>query len=555
MLSGSARFTNLSVAAECNAFVMVGALLYAAQLYVPQMGFLAFVSTTPWILLVGLIPGRTWVLGFSTLVYLVSLIIAAWLKDFSVGSWLIAPIPYMPFFIPLAMITRSVARRHPHAPLAVVWAILFTATEWLRITLSPGEISLGQLGYAVADCSYLIQIADIAGVSALTFLLAGSAGLLADILLWLRDRSRGIPWISISFVSSMLVFTITYGAIRLHQSTFSSGPVVAVIQPNAVSWLDVSGSKWTDVILEKLTRQAIRAGGADLVVWPENSVGRPYLDRRHGLLPPERERLSRLVMEIKAPLVVDGPSLTSEGQVFHTATLIRPDGTLALHDKIKLVPWSEYVPLARELSALSPSISERYVSLVRWADPALEIVESGSWDRMKPLTFRARNGVLWSVGVANCFEIASASFMTRWVHQKSTDGRYGINFIVSPANEVLLGGSVHLQTLRAAQLRAVEGRISVVRATDNGISALIDPNGRVTQVVADPTGRPAVNMAGFAHFRIVLDRRAATTYSAIGDALPELCLLLGIAIWLSPIGVGILIRERRVRRHLFVRPD
>ena len=522
-----ARHTgSMSVLAEAGCYVALGAILFTAHLHWETLAFLAFVSTTSWVLLIAGMPPRIWLPAFTLLAYLVSLAIISWLWHVDPVAWLVAPLLYIPFFLLLGVAASFILKRQPGWPTALIWAVLFTSAEWIRIKFGPGEISLGQLGYAVAGYPYLIQIADMFGVSILTFMLAASAGLAADIVLALRGVRRTFPWASGVAVSLLVGSVLTYGAFRIGERSLSPGPTVAVIQPNLPSWLEGDPASARLDVLEELTRNAIAARPADLVVWPENSITASYLNHEAGLKEPYKSRLLGFVRGLGVPLLLDGPADDDQGRLYHTTTLIRPDATIAWYDKRKLVPWSEFIPFERTLSSINEQLAIHYGSLVTFVYPAVERTEAGA-HRVQPLLLTAQDAGGWRFGTPNCFEIASATAVNEW---HGSEGENGVHFLVNPANEVLLGPTIHLQMLRTAQLRAVEGRTTVIRAANNGISALVDSNGGLANVLRSGVDGPSINVSGFGHFEAAVDARNPTTYARIGDLFPISCLVLSIAL-------------------------
>ena len=186
------------------------------------------------------------------------------------------------------------------------------------------------------------------------------------------------------------------------------------------------------------------------------------------------------------------------------------------------MPWSEYIPLEHELAGLGRQIADWYVKLNVSLNPHLARMEPGTVDRMTAFSLAGANGAVWRFGVSNCFEIASAAAVNEWHRHRDHRGAKGVHFIVNPANEILLGGAIHNQMLRAARLRAIEGRVSVVRVANNGISALIDPRGVVVRHIADAAGK-STDVSGFGHFQAIIDSRYPSVYAMIGDVFPILC--------------------------------
>lgn len=534
ILSGHLDATGRAV--EGVSYVLAGAFLFSVPIFLPALGFVAFISTVPWILLVLRFRKYPALLAFTALSYVVTLVLTFWIKHFDPGAWFIAPLFYMPFFLAIWAGFVLLISRFKAGPVALLWALLFTSLEWIRSKWSPGEISLGQLGYGIIAYDWLTPIVDIFGVSVLTFLLAGTAGTAVDLARWIgcpRHRERSVLWPSAFF---LLLFcgASVYGLSRHAHKSFQDGPTIAVIQPNVAPWTDHRSAAVNLNTLRKLTYEAIAIARADLVVWPENAIADIYLHRQRGLIEPYKTDLIRIVTDLGIPLVVDGASTDDAGHHRHTTTAVYPDGSITQYDKAKLVPWSEYVPFAGVLSSFSTPLEQRLVEFIKIFNPAIEQTEPGLLDNVAPFILLSRvNGSnqRWTFGIANCFEIASVSVLNSW-HSLVQGGERGVHFIVNPTNEVLLGTAVHAQMLTIAQFRAMEYHSSVIRAANNGITALIDPDGTIRDLIRDQvTGAVAVNMPGFAHFRTRIDNDYPTVYARIGDVFPLLCcLILGVVL-------------------------
>lgn len=518
--------TRLQLIAESILYVAAGWLLWTAHLHDHSFGLLAFVSTAPWLMLLVRMPTSIWLPAFSALSYFASLSIVYWLRHFDPAAWLIAPLLYLPFFVAIGFAVAFVARRRPEWPLTFVWAVIFTALEWVRARFGPGEVSLGQLGYAVAAYPYLVQVADLFGPSMLTFVLAAFGGMIVDAALWATGARAALPWRTFIVLAALTASIVAYGAFQFNRSTLVPGPTVAVIQPNLPAWTESGPMEPRLRELEGITRAAIRARTAALIVWPENSITEDYFSHETGLKEPYALRLNRLVLELDVPLLVDGPATDGNHHLHHTTTLIRPDTTPASYDKRRLVPWSEYVPFENALLWLSPRLAAHYASFIELLYPHVARTKIGNMERVRPFLIKTGEHD-WLFGAPNCFEIASPSAVGEW---RGPDGENRIHFLVNPANEILLGHAIHLQMLRMAQFRAVEGRTSVIRATNNGISALVDPNGVVVETLHDQADGRSVDIAGFSHFQVLVDSRNSTVYSRLGDIFPLSCLIMSAII-------------------------
>src|SRR5947209_11043369 len=178
-------------------------------------------------------------------------------------------------------------------PLVLTVPIVWTALEFARAYLLTG-FPWYYLGHSQHDFLAVIQISDLGGAYAVTFIVAAVNGCLFEFLytrLWFR-RLTGLPaeavgssrhslvWQFLA-VLLMLASTLGYGAWRLSQSDFEKGPVVALLQGNLDQRLRnlASGPGGTEEAIDKMQRhykklcdQAAHSGShPQLIVWPETS--------------------------------------------------------------------------------------------------------------------------------------------------------------------------------------------------------------------------------------------------------------------------------------------
>jgi apolipoprotein N-acyltransferase len=516
--------------------LLAGAVLYALPTLQPRFAILAFAATIPWLLLIlapDLQTGERLPIWFLGLIYAIGLLSLHWLGNFNPAAWLISPLFYVPFLLPTFYVTRGVRARWPALPLSIIWGLSLTGTEWLRIRISPGEIPFCQLGASLVPFTKLIQIVDIAGASALTTIAALASGLVADVVVYFfstaQPRSKLKLGLSAATVTAAFILTISYGYLSDRNATFSTGPRVEVIQPNMPGWGDDLSSHLKFQRVIDLTRANKPQSDVDLVVWPENSVIPPTTNSAAPLNDTESV-VKALSRDVGVPILFDGPFDRQGLSERHRAALVQPDGTVAAYMKQVLVPWSEYAPFEPTLRSMTPALADKYLTFIKSRNPfftATRVEDSSS-----PIAFRysGHHGQPIIFGAPICYEILSARLVNRWYATLGNDEMRHY-FLINQVNEILIGSSVHLQTLAFCQLRAVEGRVSVIRAANNGISAAIDPNGRVYDVLTGQPGGSPIDIAGAFSPRVILDTRAGRTiYARYGDWWPVTCLFLSLGL-------------------------
>lgn len=516
------------------ALLGVGAVLYAAPILQPRLAALAFVATIPWLLFIlspNLQSREQSPLWFLSLIYAIGLLSVSWLSSFSIAAWLISPLFYVPLFLPTHYVTRELRATWSTLPLSVIWGLSLTGTEWLRIRISPGEIPFCQLGASLVPFSKLIQIADVAGSSALTTIAAVAAGFAADVYSFSVTSSQRRVRLGGSAAVVLVVFSLAigYGFRNDRVSTFSAGPKVEVIQTNMPGWGDEVSSRLKFQRAVDLTLANKPQSDVDLVIWPENSVIPPPDGSDSSLKDPE-SAVTSLARDIGVPILYDGPFDRQGLSERHRAVLVQPDGSVTAYAKQLLVPWSEYAPFEPTLRSMSPTTADKYLSFVQSRNPFFAATRVEDNHSLTTFRYRGRNGQLLIFGSPICYEILSPRLVNRWYAVLGKDELQHF-FLINQVNEILIGRSVHMQTLAFCRLRAVEGRVSVIRAANNGISAAIDPNGRVYDLLVDSTSGSPVDVPGVLYPRVMIDARAGRTfYARFGDWWPITCLLSSITL-------------------------
>jgi len=342
----------------------------------------------------------------------------------------------------------------------------------------------------------VIQIAELGGVYAVSFLLVASNSALAalGVLPW----RRALP--GVVATALLVAATLTFGAVRLAGRGEPAGATgrVGLIQPSIEQPLkfDPQHAGRTLATYLTLSREAARER-PQLVVWPETAL--PGVLRRDAFL---RKLLTDLSSELAIPLLVgsidvsDGPPALYRNSAF----LVTGAGLQDRYDKMQLVPFGEYVPL----SAL--------LGFVRgWAEFIADL-EPGA----RPRVFL---GPPAPFGVVICYEGIFPELVREFVKE-------GAQFMVNMTNDAWFGlTSGPPQHLAMYPFRAVEHRLAVVRAANTGISAVIAPTGQIVR-----------SLPLFAKGTLVEDiplRARTTVYTRFGDWLAWLSLAVtaaGIAL-------------------------
>lgn len=379
--------------------------------------------------------------------------------------------------------------------LPAVWVLL----EWLRGWLFTGFPWLyagnGQLDGPLGG------LAPVLGVHGLSLAVAVSAGLLWGLLRW-RGGARRLTLIGLALLwaGSGLLWRVDWTAPAPGPD---GGPIrVAVIQGNveqSVKW-DSDGLMPTLEIYLTLTREHL---DSDLVVWPETAIPE-FLHRVQG---PLIRPLTETAREAGAEIVVGLPVMEQDGRYYNA--LISLGSAQDRYFKRHLVPFGEFLPFEAQLRPL-----------IDWFEVPMSDFSRGSAERPLLQVGERR------VGVSICYE----DVFVEEVRQALPDAAYLINV----SNDAWFGDSLapH-QHLQFARLRALETGRWLVRATNTGISAIIDPFGRVDRQL------PLFERAALTG--TIQPRTGATPLVRFGSAVP-------LALALLMLGAALLLRAGFPRR-------
>ncbi len=388
--------------------------------------------------------------------------------------------------------------------------VFWVSFEYLRSVLFSG-FPWELLGYSQHSNPTLIQVADLFGVYALSFLIALSNAVVFLFLLnvfRIKYRNRLVSTRllagSILFYSLLFCLVWFYGKGRIqsidHLIATSPSMRVSVIQGN----IDQS-MKWDPRFRKTTTDQYIdlsfKAGRdrPDLIVWPETSTPFYFF---------QEENLTETVLEaihkIDTTFLIGSPAVIFKGKFAgynNRAYLIGPDKKLCgKYDKTHLVPFGEYVPLKKWFPFLGKMVQATGNFI-----PGNKIV---------PVKCNQHK-----LGLQICFE-AIFSDISRVMVQNGAD------LLVNITNDAWFGRtSAPYQHFSMAVFRAIENRRSLVRSANTGISGFIDPVGRIIE--ATPLFEKAMRT------RSIPIIPTKTVYTRYGDILPSISLVIMIFLFLQ----------------------
>jgi len=390
-------------------------------------------------------------------------------------------------------------------PRAVTLAVGLAAMDFVYPLLFPSYVA-NTMGGAL----WLMQTADLWGVLGVTAMLGALNGALADLLVAWRE-GRALPRRAPAAVAALWVAAIAYGAIQVHRYDAKAAAApklrVGLVQAN------VGGQAKHEHASEVRRRhvQATRelaARGVDLVVWPEGAW--PGMIDAHM-------NVRDLVLEGTPQALLFGATRmggeTGEVLPYNSAFLAEASGRILGHyDKIELLAFGEYVP------------GDRFFPQIYRLLPYSSHFGRGQTTAPLPLGD-------WKLGTFICYEDIIPSLVQRVMAAR---GGVRPDAMVNLTNDSWYGDTteppIHLSL---ARYRSVEHRRALARATNTGISAFVDPSGRL--VAATRTYRQETLVGELPKMS------GSTVYETVGDAVgwASLAVLaLGAAIGRFPTRSG-----------------
>lgn len=400
------------------------------------------------------VAGLYWV-GYA---FLVDAETFAWLLPFAVMGLPAGLALFMAFGFALARLIWT-----PDAFRILSLASALTASEWLRGHILTG-FPWNAFGYALTEPLALAQSASLVGLWGLTFIAVAvfaSPAVLAD------DRAvTRRPWIALAVSVLLLCAMGIYGALRLaaQPTQFVDKVKLRLMQPNLQQDVKFNYSA-RQMVMEKYLSLSDRATGpqssgvrdATILIWPESAF--PFFLTREADAMAQIANLlpQGTVLVTGAIRPPDQPAGTQVTRAYNSIYVIDHDGTiLSVYDKLHLVPFGEYLPFQSAMEKLG------FVQITK--------VRGGfiPGDRRRTMTVPNAPRMLPLICYEAVFpgDIVSGDDRPGWIVNLTNDGWFGIS----------TGPYQHLQQ---ARLRAVEEGLPLVRSANTGISAVIDPLGRI----------------------------------------------------------------------------
>jgi apolipoprotein N-acyltransferase len=377
--------------------------------------------------------------------------------------------------------------------------LLLSPVLWVAVELARTHITgfpWGLLGTTQVDNIPLARIASVTGVYGISFeiMLVNAAFAAADLVP--REKHK------------RLLLAAAFPALILQAGSLVPAPTVpadhaAVLVQANVPILE--GADWTkqyfNDTLRDLTEISLASNGTprpDLIVWPENPA--PF----YSSDPIFRDAVSNLARQSNAWLLVGSIGIRNASttpnqptEIYNSASLVSPNGDwLSRYDKIHLVPFGEYVPF-KQIFSFAGGLTK----------------EVGDFSRGTSRAPLDAGGT--KLGVFICYESIFPDDIRRFANN-------GAQVLVNISNDGWYGDSgAYAQHLKQSRMRAMENNRWLLLDTNTGLTASIDPDGRI--VASAPRKTRTALRAPYAL------SNATTFYTRHGDWFAYLCAIISLA--------------------------
>ena len=409
-----------------------------------------------------------------------------------------------PYFVAFSFCVTWIAR-HDKKLAILASPFLWVALELARARMPDIGFPWNLLGYAASGNLAFLQLASVTGIYGLSFVVAAYNAvivwLIGCLMGWL-PRPRGqvnsyLPGATLTGFTALLIAVALVGPRFVPKAQASQ--VAHLVQTDLPQSMEYPAN-WDALHagdMAELDRISIAAGQKDhgLVVWPE--VPAPFSLSQEDFARRAQEIARDSQSDFLLGVIAWEPTTNGRLAAYNSAALLDPHGREEFqYDKIHLVPFSEYVPwrdffwFAKNLTGLAGD----FRSGTRYAAGNLP-------------------GGRFSVFI--CYEAVFPGEIRRFVLD-------GANLLINISNDGWFGrSSAPAQHLQMARVRAVEHRRWLLRDTNNGYTASVDPYGRI--VASLPVDVRGELDAPYSF------RSDTTFYTRWGDWLPEICGIVSLA--------------------------
>ena len=402
----------------------------------------------------------------------------------------------------------------------IVFALLYTGVEWMQERFGLITFPFIRIGLSVTPNTAFIQSASLFGGLFITLLVLLVNGLIAYVVLLMYQNKKHLfkrliakDGIVLGIIGGVLVLNLLYGIRRYEVSKESEDNMIEVV---LVQGNHSGRNKWNITSREllddylRMTQEGITKA-TKLVVWPETAIPVNLTTNIEYL-----NELCNLCNTYEIELVIGAFDEDQTRNLNYNAMyLITKDG---IHGepyyKQKLVPFGEYLPFAKLIKSFAPQLVSGIFEVLS-DDPGVQtVIQESSYGK---------------IGGIICYESIYPKIARDSVKQ-------GAQVFALISNDSWFGNSPALyQHHSQALMRAVENQRYVLRASNTGITSVIDAYGRVRQKLR--TDQPLVlreNIKLYDHI---------TLYTRVGDVI----VIPSALLWIYGITIGFL-KKRKIKK-------
>jgi len=527
--------------------------------------YLAWIGLVPWLLLIAGSKSRKAVFWWSWLAGYLFFGVSMWWLACVTLPGAAALVLYLGLYFPvIGLIIRGSGLLRDISPESADFSLndkigrqlsalllipaIWIGFEWIRGNLFTGLPWL-YLGHTQTPALVMCQIADLASAYGVGFWVV-MLNVLITLAILNRFSFRKL-FAPIALTSVTIACVLAYGLFRMSQQTTAPGPTILLIQPNVPQ--DNSGAKgadfnvltdfhltYTQAALQKLKEQN---KAIDLVVWSETMM--PFMgDERFFKLTrgtivytdkagEEYDYLAVRSLELKlakqfnADILVGAvtivPRVDSKGELittanrnvaldrFNSAHLIPRTGLPSglRYDKSHLVPFGEFIPFKDSIPLLY-----KFFNLFNPYSADANTLVPGTSVTLFPLESAVGK---FKFVTPICFEDVDSALVARMFRPDSGSAKRA-DLIVNLTNDGWFRVNQMPQHLQIAAFRSIENRVPTARSVNTGISAFIDPLGRIY-------GELPRSQVGQSAQQLIVDSRT-TFYTLYGNVFAWICLFI-----------------------------
>jgi apolipoprotein N-acyltransferase len=416
--------------------------------------------------------------------------------------------PYVGLF---GLAFSAISRRSGFLYAGIAAPFVWVCLEYVRSNLGFLAVPFPTLAHSQFQHLSLIQLSSYTGAYGISFMIVSVNCALAATILALASGFKRVKWEAgglLLLSLSLTALALIYGNAVLQRPMGDQKIRVSVVQGNIGREMKRDPKRYAHFIITRYRNltERVMGAGSSLIVWPEAATP-GFVLKNLSLM----KQVVDIVRGANTHVVLGSaefPKFSNEplspGRFGNTALFFSPEGkVLGQYLKMKLIPFGEYLP---------------YEDVIPWPRFIVPENKKGYEIPGKEYTLFELEGKRF--GVVICSEGAFPDFFRKFVKR-------GAEFMVNITNEGWFGETALYQKVAASVFRAVENRISLVRATNTGISCFIDPLGNITGRIKK--GRKQTLIKGYLTQDVLISKER-TFYTTYGNIFVYACFLMTLLL-------------------------